>query len=434
LWTTQLWHLTRSAPTESPQDIPPAESADAFSNDEGTDDDDDDDGNEPPFPPMYESGDDFDKASDLKMAANDLKSNGDFDGALAKYSEAVQAAEPSALLYANRADCLQKLGRPRAAVNDCNAALNMNPDSAKALRIRGTAYKDLGKYEEALKDLSASQAIDYNDSAAEDLKFCTEKHMEHEKELAKKRNEEKDKLLKKAEEIKKAQEEAKREAAASASARASGGGMGGGMPGFGAGGMPGGGMGGMPGGLGGLMNDPEVRRNPRQSKFGLFTWLHIPANRMHLKSLLSFNLYLFCFPNCIPSAHGCSLEPQGHGRYAGYDVRWCSRHGQDSRAHVRSRGRSCHAEGEWVDRSCCLNKFCMISAHFMIAPLPSLKFLLVKHFATQLMEKMGPMMGAMGGMGGMPGGGGGFGGAGGMGGDDGDDDEMPDLDDLPDLE
>ena len=250
-----------SAPTESPQDTPSAESADGFSNDDG--DDEDDSGDEPPFPPMYESGEDYDKASDLKMAANDLKSNGDLEGALSKYSEAVQAAEPSALLYANRADCLLKLGRPRAAVNDCNAALEMNPDSAKALRIRGTAHKDMGKYEEALKDLSASQAIDYNDSAAEALKFCTEKHMEHEKELAKKRNEEKDKLRKKAEEIKKAQEEAKREAAASASSRTSAGGMGGmggGMPGGGMGGMPGGGMGGMPGGLGGLMNDPEVRR------------------------------------------------------------------------------------------------------------------------------------------------------------------------------
>ena len=92
------------------------------------------DTDEPPFPPMYESGDDFDKAGDLKMEASDLKSAGDFEGALAKYNEAVQCAEPSALLYANRADCLVKLDRPLAAVNDCDAALKMNPDSAKVRR------------------------------------------------------------------------------------------------------------------------------------------------------------------------------------------------------------------------------------------------------------------------------------------------------------
>ena len=59
--------------------------------------------------------------------------------------------------------------------------------SAKALRIRGKAYKSLEEYEKARKDLSASQTIDYDDGAAEDLKFVTEKvkEIEHEKVLKK---------------------------------------------------------------------------------------------------------------------------------------------------------------------------------------------------------------------------------------------------------
>ena len=37
-------------------------------------------------------------------------------------------------LYANRAECLLKLKRPLAAIADCNAAVEINPDSARALR------------------------------------------------------------------------------------------------------------------------------------------------------------------------------------------------------------------------------------------------------------------------------------------------------------
>jgi len=230
---------------------------------------------EPPFPPMYESGDDFDKAADLKMEASDLKGAGNYAGAVEKYTEAILAAEPSPLVYANRADCLLRLNRPRAAVRDCDAALAINPDSAKALRIRGRARKALGEYEGSLKDLSASQTIDFDETAALDLKFVTEKHVEMEKEQASKRVEEEAKLKKRAEEIKKAQEEAKAEAQRERqqreSARSSTGGMPGGMPGGsmpgGMGGMPGGSMpGGMAGMMGAMMSDPEIAaglKNPK---------------------------------------------------------------------------------------------------------------------------------------------------------------------------
>ena len=230
---------------------------------------------EPPFPPTYESGEDYDKAGDAKQEAADLKSAGELEKALEKYNEAVVAAPPSALLYANRATVLLQLNRLRAAERDCNLALSENPDSAKALRVRGKVYKELGKYEEALKDLSASQAIDFDEGTVEDLKFVSQMHVEKEKLDAEKRVKKEEKLRKRAEDIKKAQEDARREEAE----RARGGGGAfddmpnmGGMPG-GMGGMPGGmGMGGMPGGMGGmpggmdgmegmmagLMSDPEL--------------------------------------------------------------------------------------------------------------------------------------------------------------------------------
>jgi suppressor of tumorigenicity protein 13 len=204
------------------------------------------------MPPLYESGEDYDVAADAKQKAADFKSAGDWTQALECYTQAVMAAPPSALLYANRAACLIQLERYEAAVRDCDEALKSNPDSAKALRMRGKARKALGQYDLALADLSASQAIDFDEGTVEDLKFLTEKRVEAEKADAAKRNEEEEKLRKRAQEIKKAQEEAKREAAQEAAA-GMGGGEGGGMP------FPGG-MGGMPGGMAGMPGMAEMSK------------------------------------------------------------------------------------------------------------------------------------------------------------------------------
>lgn len=178
------------------------------SSDRAVETEEDDVTSEAPFPPLYESGEAFEKAGDLKMEASDLVSNGNYEGALEKFTEAILAAPPSALLYANRATALLKLGRPKAAERDCDCALKENPDSAKALRVRGKARKDLGKWEDALKDLSASQQIDFDEGTVDDLKFLAEKHVEAELAEAETRNKEKERLRKRAEEIRKAREEA----------------------------------------------------------------------------------------------------------------------------------------------------------------------------------------------------------------------------------
>merc|ERR1712151_698191 len=214
---------------------------------------DDDDGD---LPPLYGgTSDDFELASDLKMQASDFKSSGKLEEALEKYTAAILAAQPSALLHANRADVLSKLKRAKHSIRDCDEALKINPDSAKALRIRGIAKKSLEMYEEALKDLSQAQAIDYDDNVVEHLKICMEKHKELEKINAEKRNKEEERLRKKAEEIEKAREEAAREERERSTPP-----MGSGMPG----------MGGMPGGMQGLMqilmSDPELAEGMQNPK------------------------------------------------------------------------------------------------------------------------------------------------------------------------
>ncbi len=146
-----------------------------------------DDSGDDIFPPMYESGDDMDQATTYKMEASDLKSAGDYQAALEKFNLAITSAPPSAMLLANRGDILFRLGHFKASVKDCDAALEKNPDSAKALRTRGKSLKSLGEYEKARKDLSAAQMIDYDDGAAEALKFVTEKMKEIEGEKVKKK-------------------------------------------------------------------------------------------------------------------------------------------------------------------------------------------------------------------------------------------------------
>ena len=104
--------------------------------------------------PQYESGsgEDYEKQSELKAKATDSKNSGNYEEALESYNEAVVAAPPSALLYANRAIVLEKLGHYKAAETDCKLALEQNPDSAKALKTRGKLrYQHLDDWEGALR-------------------------------------------------------------------------------------------------------------------------------------------------------------------------------------------------------------------------------------------------------------------------------------------
>jgi len=163
---------------------------------------------------------------------------------------------------------LEKLGHYKAAETDCKLALEQNPDSAKALKTRGKLrYQHLDDWEGALSDLSQAQSIDFDPDIADILKELTKKRIEKEKLEAEERIKEECALRKKAEDIKRAREEARREEEEAAASAAQGG-----MPGGGMGGMPGGGMGGMPGGgmfnqnMMDAMSDPEVQaalKNPK---------------------------------------------------------------------------------------------------------------------------------------------------------------------------
>merc|ERR1712228_285545 len=94
--------------------------------------------------------------------------DGKLDLALEKLTEAVVVGCASAMLLSRRAQVLMQLDRPRAAARDCTAALEVNPDSAKAFKIRARANLKLENWEEAHSDFQTALKIDYDEQTEED--------------------------------------------------------------------------------------------------------------------------------------------------------------------------------------------------------------------------------------------------------------------------
>jgi suppressor of tumorigenicity protein 13 len=95
--------------------------------------------------------------------------------ALDTITEILQLGNPTAMLYAKRAEINLKLKKPLSCIADCDKALMFNPDNGKAYRLRGCAYRALGNWERSYKDLEIGQNIDYDDSLDEMQKFVSSK-------------------------------------------------------------------------------------------------------------------------------------------------------------------------------------------------------------------------------------------------------------------
>ncbi|GAB1315097.1 TOM (translocase of outer membrane) complex component [Madurella fahalii] len=98
-------------------------------------------------------------AAKLKEAGNKAYSAKDFETAISLYSKAI-LCKPDPVYYSNRAACYNALSQWEKVVEDCTAAINLNPEYVKALNRRANAYEHLGKYSEALLDFTASCIID----------------------------------------------------------------------------------------------------------------------------------------------------------------------------------------------------------------------------------------------------------------------------------
>lgn len=81
------------------------------------------------------------RAADLKRSASEALSSGDAAEAMHALTDAVLLNPRSAMLYGARAAALLALGRPRAALADCDEALRLNADYARAKRCKGAPLR-----------------------------------------------------------------------------------------------------------------------------------------------------------------------------------------------------------------------------------------------------------------------------------------------------
>eukprot|EP00270_Netrium_digitus_P019503 TRINITY_DN76_c0_g1_i3.p1 TRINITY_DN76_c0_g1~~TRINITY_DN76_c0_g1_i3.p1 ORF type:complete len:394 (-),score=132.66 TRINITY_DN76_c0_g1_i3:197-1378(-) len=242
---------------------------------------------EPDTDPPQQMGDATVEVTDeMREAAQAAKSKAMEALAEENYAEALQhltvaiVSNPSSsILYGNRAMVLVKMKKPNAAIRDCDAALKLNPDSARAYKSRGEAKALLGMWEAAAEDLRLASRLDYDEEVAEFQKKVepnAHRLQEHRRKYERLRKERVERVAEKernrrkkaaqaAYEAQKRSEEARKQ---SQQQQQSGPRRGPPMPGGGFGGMPTGmGFGGgMPGGMGGggmpdmsqMLNDPEL--------------------------------------------------------------------------------------------------------------------------------------------------------------------------------
>jgi DnaJ family protein C protein 7 len=72
----------------------------------------------------------------MRTSGNDLFNAGKFFEACAAYGEGLESDPMNPVLLCNRAACRSKLGQWEKAIEDCDAALNAQPNYIKALMRR----------------------------------------------------------------------------------------------------------------------------------------------------------------------------------------------------------------------------------------------------------------------------------------------------------
>lgn len=95
---------------------------------------------------------------DLRQKGNDLFKKGDYSKAKEVYAAALTVANDDTMkctLLSNKAFCHLKLDECSHCIEDCTAALTINPTHAKCLYRRAVAYDFIRSYSESFRDLKA---------------------------------------------------------------------------------------------------------------------------------------------------------------------------------------------------------------------------------------------------------------------------------------
>ncbi|KAJ4832492.1 hypothetical protein Tsubulata_000040 [Turnera subulata] len=108
-------------------------------------------------------------ALESKQKGNKCYTSGDYNAALAHYSQALWVAPTDAVdtdknlvasLYLNRASLFYKIGLLKECLRECNRALQISPTYAKAWYRRGKANAALRSYKDAVNDLNIAKNLE----------------------------------------------------------------------------------------------------------------------------------------------------------------------------------------------------------------------------------------------------------------------------------
>eukprot|EP01084_Bolivina_argentea_P051910 95410_1 len=101
-------------------------------------------------------------AEKLRTEGNTLFKEGNFAGAIEKYSDAIKRNPKDHRLYSNRATCFCKLMTWEAAMADCETAIKLDGTFVKAYIRKGKIHHCLKQYHKALDSYKKAEAIDPN--------------------------------------------------------------------------------------------------------------------------------------------------------------------------------------------------------------------------------------------------------------------------------
>ena len=116
------------------------------------------------------------KANQLREQGNFAVKDKEFEEALRLYSNAIGLTANDYRLFANRAFCYLKLGKPQQSLDDCEKCLLLNPGYSKALSRKAWALEDLVKggssHLMGQKRAAVAVAVHFDPDFRRDKKFC----------------------------------------------------------------------------------------------------------------------------------------------------------------------------------------------------------------------------------------------------------------------
>jgi tetratricopeptide (TPR) repeat protein len=102
-----------------------------------------------------------DLATTFYYRGYEWRHKGEYDRAIADYTEAIRISPQYASAYNNRCYALAIVGRDlQEALSDCNEALRLAPGDVDYLDSRGFTYLKLNRYDRAITDYDAALRLD----------------------------------------------------------------------------------------------------------------------------------------------------------------------------------------------------------------------------------------------------------------------------------